>query len=293
MSIPFVLNVNKLTLEDDSTPDILRHIASPPQQLFVAGTPLDEVMQHPRVAVVGSRKVSAYGREVTTKLAHELASRGVVIISGLALGVDSLAHKAALEAGGMTVAVLPGPIEKVYPSSHAQLAKQIYDSGGTLVSEYPEGTEIFLSNFIARNRLISALAQAVLITEAAERSGSLHTARFALEQGRDVLAVPGSIFSETSAGANNLIKSGATPVTDYTDVLHVLGIEERPVQQSLLIGSTPAEQAILDILSTGSRDTDVLMFESKLDVTEFNQTLTMLEITGKIRSLGAGQWSSR
>lgn len=203
-----MLNVNKLTLEASDIPERLQQIASPPKRLFVMGTPLGELLALPCVAIVGSRKVSSYGREVTTKLAYDLASRGVVIISGLALGVDGLAHKAALEAGGKTIAVLPSPLEKIYPSSHAQLAKQILDSGGTLVSEYALGTPFNLSTFIARNRLVSGLSNAVLITEAAEQSGSLHTARFALEQGRDVLAVPGSIFSETSRGTNNLLKVG-------------------------------------------------------------------------------------
>lgn len=291
MSIPFLLTVNKLTLDTGTIPETLAQMATPPKELFVAGTPLAELMNRPRVAIVGSRKVSAYGREVTTKLARDLAGRGVVIISGLALGVDALAHRAALEIGGTTVAVLPSPLEHVYPASHRQLAQQILDSGGTLVSEYPADTPFSKITFIARNRIVSGLAQALVITEAAEKSGSLHTARFALEQGRDVLAVPGSIFSPTSVGTNNLLKAGATPVTDYTDVLHILGIEELPQQQTLKIGANPAEQTILDLLAGGVRDGDILLAQSSLDTTEFNQTLTMLEITGKIRSLGAGQWT--
>jgi DNA processing protein len=291
MSIPILSNVNKLTLEQENIPDILLHIPSPPKELHVAGSPLKDILDRPRVAIVGSRKISAYGREVTTKLAYDLAARGVVIISGLALGVDGLAHKAALEAGGTTVAVLPTPLEHVYPSTHRQLAQQILDAGGTLISEYPDATPFNLSTFIARNRLVSGLAQAVLITEAAEKSGSLHTARFALEQGRDVLAVPGSIFSTTSAGTNNLIKTGATPVTDYSDVLHILKIEEpgRPDKQPH--GANTTEQLILGLIFEGVRDSDMLLAGSNLSVTEFNQTLTMLEITGKVRPLGGGQWT--
>src|SRR5260221_4466655 len=227
MSIPFMTTVNKLTLDASDMPEILRQIASPPKRLFVMGTPLAELMTRPRVAIVGSRKVTTYGREATTRLARELAERGVVIISGLALGVDGLAHRAALEVNGTTVAVLPSPLENIYPSSHRQLAQQILDAGGTLVSEYPpEGVPFTRATFIARNRLVSALGQVLLITEAAEKSGSLHTARFPLEQGRDDLAVPRSIFSLTSVGTNNLLKAGAMPVTSYEDVLHVLGIEE-------------------------------------------------------------------
>ena len=286
------MKINKLTLSDDGYPAALRQTLPIPKQLFVAGAPLDNMMQCPRVAVVGSRKLSAYGREVTMQLARQLAAQGVVIISGLALGVDALAHRAALEAGGLTVAVLPGPVETVYPASHAQLARQIAAQGGTLVSEYPAGTELYRGNFIARNRIIAGLADAVLITEAAEKSGSLHTARFALEQGRDVLAVPGSVFSPTSVGTNNLIKAGATPVTDVSDVLHALGIERAAAGKLHNVqGDTPEEQLLLDLLAGGTQDGEALLTRSKLDVTRFNQTLTMLEITGKIRALGGGQWA--
>jgi len=283
-----MLNVNKLTLE--VMPGPLAQIASPPKQLFIAGADLAEIMTRPRVAIVGSRKVSPYGREVTLRLARELAERGIVIISGLALGVDGLAHQAALEAGGTTVAVLPSPLEDIYPSSHRQLAKQIIDHGGALVSEYDDSYAYNRTVFIARNRLISGLAQAVLITEAAELSGSLHTARFALEQGRDVLAVPGSIYSETSRGTNNLIKMGATPVTSYLDVLHALKLEDTTAAQKVH-GANEAEQTILDLILSGTRDGEELLQASQLDVAECNQTLTMLEITGKIRSLGANQWT--
>lgn len=291
MSIPFTNNVNELTLEDNNIPECLRHIASPPKKLFTAGAVLNTLLEHPCVAIVGSRKVSSYGREVTTRLAYDLAARGVVIISGLALGVDSLAHKAALEAGGTTIAVLPSPLEKIYPATHTQLARQIVDGGGTLVSEYAPGSDMYTTNFIARNRLISGLCRVLLITEAAEKSGSLHTARFALEQGRDVMAVPGSIFSETSKGTNNLLKAGAAPATDYTDVLHVLGIEDAKAQSGQVRGANEAEQAIIDLLTSGIRDGDQLLVGSQLDVALFNQTLTMLEITGKIRPLSAGQWT--
>lgn len=283
--------VNKLTLGGNDIPERLRQISSPPKKLFTAGVPLEALLGRPCVAIVGSRKVSPYGREVTTKLAYDLAARGIVIISGLALGVDSLAHKAALEAGGKTIAVLPSPLEKIYPSAHTQLAAQIVASGGTLVSEYEAGSDIFTTNFIARNRLIAGLCKVLLITEAAEKSGSLHTARFALEQGRDVMAVPGSIFSETSQGTNNLLKAGAAPATEYTDVLHVLGIEDAKPQTSRVKGANEAEQAILDLLAGGLHDADILLTESNLEVALFNQSLTMLEITGKIRSLGGGQWS--
>jgi DNA processing protein len=287
------MEINKVTLSDPDYPDMLRHIPSPPKQLFIAGKQLPDILKRPRVAIVGSRKVSAYGREVTTRLARALAERGVVIISGLAFGVDALAHRAALEAGGTTVAVLPGPVESICPASHTQLAHQITTNDGLLVSEYAAGSDVHIVNFIARNRLVSGLSEVLVITEAAEKSGSLHTARFALEQGRDVMAVPGSIFSPTSVGTNNLIKAGAMPVTDYTDVLHALGLEELPLQAAATPpqGDTPQEQLLLDLLAQGPRDGDALLAASGLDVARFNQTLTMLEITGKARSLGGRQWA--
>ena len=161
-----------------------------------------------------------------------------------------------------------------------------------MISEYELTPNIFASNFIARNRLIAGLSQVLVITEAAEKSGSLHTARFALEQGKDVAAVPGSIFSTTSAGANNLLKAGAKPVTSYTDILHLLKLTDTAAS-AVPTGSTPAEQLILDLLGQGIRDSDVLLASSGLDIAPFNQALTMLEISGSIRSMGGEQWGLR
>jgi DNA processing protein len=282
------MNINKLMR--DSIPARLLHIADPPKQLFVTGVGLESLLSAPAVAMVGSRRVSPYGSSVTTKLAQQLAEQGIVIVSGLALGVDGLAHRAALQAGGKTIAVLPGPLEKIYPRAHHQLAEQILRQGGALVSEYPAGTETLRPNFIARNRLVSGLSDALLITEAAEKSGTLHTARFALEQGRDVMVVPGNITSPTSVGCNNLLKAGAHPITSYEDVLHVLGLEETGTQQQIF-GGNEHEQLLLDLLKSGVSDGDELQLKSQLDITLFNQTLTMLEISGKVRSLGANGWT--
>jgi DNA processing protein len=262
----------------------------PPKTLFHCGADVSELLKRPCLAIVGSRAVSAYGREVTAQLARELAARGVVIISGLAYGVDSIAHKAALEVGGATIAVLPGPIEVVYPRAHQQLAQAIVNKGGALMSEYSGAAQGFDYQFVARNRLIAGLADAVLITEAALKSGSLHTARFALEQGKDVLAVPGNITNPVSVGTNNLIKAGATPITAYTDVLHALGLEEAMTQTRLHRGSTPAEQCVLDLLQLGICEGDALLKDSNLSVSDFSQALTMLEIAGAVRPLGSNQW---
>lgn len=277
------------TVTGSDIPDRLITIASPPKALYVEGN-LAAILQSPSVAIVGSRKVSAYGREVTQRLATELAQQGIVIISGLAFGVDSIAHQAVLDAGGQTIAVLPTPLSNIYPASHRQLAKHIVEQGGALVSEYAAGAEVYKTNFVARNRLIAGLADATLLPEAALKSGSLHTARFAMESGRDVLAVPGNITSPTSEGTNNLIKRGATPVTSTDDVLFSLGVDSS-VAKTAPKGSNKAEQAILDLLQSGIADGAELQAKSGLTIQQFGQHLTMLEITDKIRSLGANQWS--
>lgn len=268
-------------------------MADPPIQLFSAGADLQRLLLKPCVAVVGSRRVSSYGRQVTIDLVTQLVAHDVVIISGLAYGVDSIAHQAALEAGGRTIAVLPSSIQAIYPSKHQQLAERICHQGGALVTEY-DGPDVinYKYNFIARNRIIAGLADAVLITEAALKSGSLHTARFANEQGRDVLAVPGSITNITSVGTNNLIKSGARPVTGVNDILDLLGITATN-SKIHPVGATTSEQAIIDLLATGMSASDQVLLASRLAVSDYNQSLTMLEIQGVIRPLGNNNWALR
>ena len=283
------MKIQKITLSTSDVPEKLRNIPTPPERLFIIGHDVNELLKKPCVTIVGSRRVSAYGKSVTSSLAGELASAGVVIISGLAFGVDSLAHKAAIEAGGLTIAVLPSGIKRIYPATHRELAKQILQHGGALVSEYPDDELPHKYHFIERNRLASGFGDAVLITEAAEKSGTLHTANFALEQGKPVLAVPGNITSPTSVGTNNLIKSGATPVTKVEDVFYALGIEPAR-QKEAPQGSSPQEQTLLDLILSGISDGSELLVTSQLDISLFNQTLTMLEIRGQIRPLGNNQW---
>lgn len=272
-------------------PERLRHISTTPGQLYVLGEGLAEIDRRPTIAIVGSRKITPYGKTVTTQLADALAGAGMVVISGLAIGVDGVAHRATLDAGGLTVAVLAGGLDSIHPSSHYQLAMRIVAQGGALISEYPPGTPPYKPSFIARNRIVSGLADAVLITEATELSGTLHTARFALEQGKEVLAVPGNITSQTSAGTNKLIKAGATPVTCIEDIFRAIGVQQPTERAHMVQGSTPDEQTILDLMIAGESDGQCLLERSQLDVVRFNQSLTMLEITGKVRSLGANHWT--
>lgn len=277
-----------LTLNSPLFPEYLRNIPTPPKQLYYLGD-LESMLDKPRLAIVGSRKVSAYGRSVTVAMSKQAAEQGIVIVSGLALGVDGFAHQGALEARGKTVAVMACGLDKIYPATHRGLAQQILEQGGAIVSEYPLGTAPYKTNFLERNRIISGLSDAVLITEAALRSGSLNTANNALEQGRSVLAIPGNISSELSAGTNNLLKLGATPVTELSDILTAMNLEATAKERNIL-GSTAEETAVLTLLVSGVTEASELLLHSRLEARSFNQTLTMLEITGKIRPLGAGHW---
>jgi DNA processing protein len=284
--------IKKLTLESPGYPERLREINSPPNPLFHTGAPLSELLKRPSVAIVGTRKISPYGQQVTREFAGHLAEQGLVIISGLALGLDALAHKATLECGGLAIAVLPCPLEKIVPATNRRLAGRILDNGGALVSEYPEGEWPKRQYFIARNRIVSGLADAVLIPEAGEKSGALHTARFGLEQGRNILAVPGNITSVGSIGTNNLIKnSKAGAVTAPVDVLNALDLQYHTTKAKHIKGRNANEQTVLDLMMRGITDGDRLLEESQLAVSQFNQVLTMLEISSKIRPLGANHWS--
>lgn len=266
------------------------HTAQPQvSSLFVRSNSWDDLLQRPSVAIVGSRKASSYGRQATETVARELARAGVVIISGMAIGIDAIAHRAALNAGGQTIAVLPCGLDNPYPARHQELAREIVAQGGALVSEYPPGSNPYRVNFIARNRIVAALSDVVLVTEAGYKSGTLHTARFALEQGRDVAAIPGDITRPTAASTNNLIKSGAALISGAEDIARILGIS-LAAQKGTPTSQDPREQAILTIAATGETDGAELLRKSGLEAAAFNQALTMLEITGQIRPLGNNHW---
>jgi DNA processing protein len=228
---------------------------------------------------------------ITTEMATKLAEQGLTIISGLAFGIDALAHQAALDAGGLCIAVLPSPLDNIVPVYNRPLAERILAQGGALISEYAPGEPAMKQNFIARNRLMSGLAQAVLITEAGEKSGALHTYNFAVEQGRDVLAVPGNIHQQGSVGTNNIIKSGALLATSYKDVLNILNLKDHGTPAGQVRGRNKHEQIVLDLILQGINRGEVLLDQSGLTTIQFNQVLTMLEIGGKIRPLGANNWA--
>lgn len=281
--------INKLLPLSHPYLQIVDSIAQKPKQLYSIGVLPEE--RKVSVAIVGTRKPSSYGKEVTHQLAYELARKGVVIVSGLALGVDSIAHRAALEAGGTTIAVLGNGLPKIYPSTHKVLAEQIIRSGGAVISEYEEGTPPIGFRFLERNRIVSGLADAIIITEAAARSGTMSTAGHALEQGKEIFVVPGNITSPLSAGCNALLRQGATPVTKVEDILEAIAPDLLQPQSMLALGDTPAETAIITLLQSGIRDGELLQQKSQLEPQEFAQALTMLEINGTVRSLGGNQWA--
>jgi len=285
------MKVNTLTLNNLGYPTCLKHITGPPKQLFWIGMEPRSWLDKPKVAIVGSRKISAYGKEVTYRMSQELAKSGVVIISGLAYGVDATAHQAAVEAGGTAVAILPTSLAKIVPVSNQHLAQKIVENGGTLLSEYASGDEVYKTNFVARNRIVSGLCDILLITEAAVNSGSLHTARFALEQGKTVMAIPGNITSPTSEGCNNLIKSGAVPVTDAQDIFFVLNINPVQAREERIFHGTPEEEKVLEVIKQGIITQEEIAQASSLDGAKTSSVLTMLEISGQIRPQGAGIWT--
>jgi DNA processing protein len=270
----------------------LSQLADPPERLYYTGVVYTHTQ--PCLTIVGSRKPTPYGKDLTYQLAYELARQGVVIVSGLALGIDGIAHQAALDAGGTTVGVLAGGLDNIYPYRHRKLARQIIDNGGLLLSEYPPGTSCYRHQFIARNRIEAALGEGLLVTEAAAKSGTLHTAGFALDLGRVVMALPGQATNPMAAGCLNLLKTGATLITNVDDILFALNWKKINAQQELpLLADSEAERIILTLLSQGVQDGEILLQKSNLAPHIFNQHMSMLEIKGQIMTQGANMWSLR
>jgi DNA processing protein len=243
------------------------------------------------VAIVGTRRMTSYGEDITYRLAYDLAKAGVVIVSGLAAGIDSVAHRAALEAGGRTIAVLGGALDHIYPPAHRGLAQAILAHGGSLLSEYAVGTQTRRWFFAERNRLIAALSQVVIITESPASGGSLLTANRALQIGRTVMAVPGDITAARSAGPNQLIKSGAVPVLSVTDVFQELNLH---APEAMPVPAASREEALLmDLIRQGHATHDALIQASGLNAAQVANHVSLMEITGKVRNLGAGIWAIR
>ena len=279
--------IQVITVKDDIYPALLKEIYDPPAVLYIRGELPDTKRRH--VAVVGSRKATSYGLRVTEDLVADLAKAGVVIVSGLAYGVDAAAHDATIKAGGITLAVLGSGIDNdsIYPSRNRALASRIIASGGALISEFSIGTPPLKHHFPFRNRVIAGMCHGTLVTQAALKSGSLITARAALESNRDVYAVPGSIHEPLSEGPNNLIKLGATPATCCADII---GIEPAKPSEPAYEPANDVERALIEKLGHTPTHLDELVRALNLPTPKVNSLLSLLEIKNAIRHEGAGYY---
>lgn len=281
--------VDVLIYPDQEYPKILKEIPDPPGILYLKGkiSPEDEIS----LAVVGSRKYSSYGKRVTEQLVYCLAKNHLTIISGLALGIDAIAHEAALDAQGRTIAVLGCGLDQIYPTSNIRLADKILLSGGAIISEFPLGMPALKYNFPIRNRIIAGMSLGALVVEATEISGSLLTAAAAIEYNREVFAVPGEIFAENSAGTNKLIKMGAKIVTNYQDILEELKLEEKTlaVTARQILPANKEEENLLKLLK-GPLLADQIVNKSGYDTSLVNSLLVQMEIKGLIKNLGGTRY---
>jgi DNA processing protein len=274
-----------VTWQDERYPARLKEIEQPPPVLYVRGELLPE--DDFAVAVVGTRKITPYGRQVTEELATFLASNGITIISGLARGVDALAHSSALRAGGRTLAVLGSGVDRIYPTENRALAAQIIERGA-IMSDYPVGTSPEATNFPPRNRIISGLSLAVVVIEAGDTSGALITAEFAAEQGRVVFAVPGSVLAPQSKGTNKLIRDGAQPLLTPQDLLQALNLTRVSAQKSArrLLPADEVESQLLAALGSEPMHVDDLRNQTGLPVEKVSAALVMMELKGMVRQVG-------
>ena len=271
------MELTSIARRDPRYPPLLAQLHDPPARIHVRGD--TDVVSEPAVAVVGARSCSSYGAQVARGLARELGAAGLVIVSGLARGIDGEAHRGALDAGARTLAVLGCGIDRDYPRSHADLARRVCERGA-VVSEYPPGVEPAPWRFPARNRIIAGLCLATVVVEARERSGALITADFALELGREVFAVPGEITSALSAGTNDLLRQGAAPLLSAQDVLSALGFESGPHQRSATRKLSDAATAVLRLLADGALDADALGRLAGRSSADIATVLVELELAG-------------
>jgi DNA processing protein len=276
--------IKVVTCGDSDYPSRLKEIYDYPPVLYIRGSlmPEDEWC----LAVVGTRRATVYGKQVTEEIVTDLAHSKITIVSGLAKGIDTIAHQSALEAGGRSLAVFACGLNIVYPGENAKLARDIIDHGA-LISEYPLGTRPRAENFPRRNRILSGLSLGVLITEAGETSGAMITARMALEQNREVFAIPGSIFSPVSLGTNKLIQEGAKLVCDYTDILEELNLTTvaRQIEMREIIPESETESIILQQLSAEPVHIDEVCRSSGLSAAAVSGTLAMMELKGLVKQV--------
>src|SRR5689334_19798031 len=278
-------NIHILTWEDEAYPQRLKEIEQPPPVLYIRGDHLPDDLF--AVAIVGTRRVTPYGRQITEELSAFLAASGITVVSGLARGVDALAHHTALKAGGRTIGILGSGVDKIYPPEHRVLADQIMERGA-IISDYAPGTPPEASNFPPRNRIISGLSLAVVVIEAGETSGALITAEFAAEQGREVFAVPGSILAPQSKGTNKLIQKGAQPLLSVTDLMQALDItrvgEHKAARK--IMPADAIEAKLLTVLSNEPLHVDEIRNQAELPIEKVSAALALMELKGMVRQVG-------
>ncbi len=283
--------VKILTLQCEDYPHLLREIDQPPPVLYIKGSlaPEDDFS----VAIVGTRRVTAYGQQIARDTSIYLAAHGLTVISGLARGVDVLAHQHALEAGGRSIAVLGSGVDVIYPPEHRKIAEAIVENGA-VISDYPMGTQPEGINFPPRNRIISGLSLATIVVEAGERSGALITAEFAVEQGRDVFAVPGNVLSPMSQGTNRLIQKGAYAMVSPQDVLDVLNLAQAEEYQSArqVLPSDTTEAKILQVMDFEPIHVDEICTEIELPVEKVSAALTVMELKGMVQHVGGMRYAA-
>lgn len=304
------MKINRIRPLESKFTEVLDAIALKPKTLYFIGKMPENVSK--TVGIVGARKCTSYGEKIAYEAAYDLASAGVLIVSGLAYGIDSIAARGALDAGGRTVAILGTPIDRIYPEEHLELAREIVEKGGAVISEYaprdmadaPLGPDETTKNgfrelncrtsFLYRNRLIAGLSDVVLVAEAAEHSGSLNTASHAIEMGVELFAVPGDLTRKTSEGCNQLIAQGAHLYSKPGDILEVLfpgGLPgEKRLKRMPVFAGSPVEKAIVQEIFSGNMDGEKIVEKLKIPVAEFSQAITMLEIRGLVRPLGMNTW---
>ncbi len=288
------LKINTVKITDAEYPSLLKEISGAPKMFYLMGElPNDEIS---KIAIVGTRKAGAAGRRFAKELARKLTELGVIVVSGLAMGIDTAAHEGAVLAGGKTIAVLANGLDKIYPAQNENLAKKIIELGGAIISEYPAGTEAFKGNFLERNRIVSGLSIATIVIEAPERSGSLVTARLAAEQGREVLVVPGSIDNPNYRGSHQLMRDGARLVASIEDIFEDLNLNQnlkiKNKNDNLKLKNITDKNQLLIIKAiqeTGEALTiDEIIKITKLEPHIANQSVAFLIIDGIIKETGNG-----
>lgn len=274
-----------LTWKDQAYPQRLKEIEQPPPVLYVRGDYLPDDLY--AVAIVGTRRVTPYGRQITEELSSYLASNGITVVSGLARGVDAIAHQTAVKAGGRTIGVLGSGVDKIYPPEHRSLAQQMIEQGA-IVSDYAPGTPPDASNFPPRNRIISGLSLAVVVVEAGETSGALITAEFAAEQGREIFAVPGSILAPQSKGTNKLIQKGALPLLSINDLMQALNLTRMGEHKAArkIIAADETERRVMSILGAEPLHVDEIRNQTELPIEKVSATLALMELKGMVRQVG-------